>query len=68
MRRHGLIGALFRFRLLGGGYDGHLLPGDSSQGMNIYLVECSSCDHSYFSDKWERECEKCGSSVKNTER
>jgi hypothetical protein len=68
MRRHGLMGVLFRFRLLGSGYDGHLLPGDSSQGINIYRFECLNCSHSFSSDKWERECEKCGGPVKNTER
>jgi hypothetical protein len=62
MRRRGVLGVLFRLRLLGSGFDDFLLPGDSVEEVTVYLVKCPKGHYEYYSPNWVRgaKCPECG--------
>jgi hypothetical protein len=68
MRRHGLMRALLRLRLLGSGVDDYILPGDGDDDGPIYQVTCSNCMKSYDSYDWLRTCKLCGAPVESTRK
>ncbi len=53
---------------MGSGFDDFLLPGDSSQEIKVYLVECPNGHYSYYSPHWVRGavCPSCGSRMRVT--